>query len=186
MNGRRAELDSGTLTFKTPDAWLTTPGIRRKYEGLLFQRDVQGKDAAMKIVGVGHQVLDQALRQAETYQGRLAGVPGLAAPIVVFRIRNRLTDQGGQVREAVVGVRVLTSSSRLELLRDWQILDELNPLLKSSLREPRSISADSPMMNQCLTRAHEFIEKDLDKLALPFKVPEIYPDALLWPVESTH
>lgn len=186
MNNRRPDLETGTLTFKTPEAWLTTPGIRRKYEGLLFQRDVQGKDAATKIVGVGHQVFDQALRQAEIYQGRLAGIPGLATPIAVFRIRNRLTDQGGQVRESVVGVRIAINSMKLELLRDWQVLEELNPLLKSSLREPRSIAADERTMNQWMTRAREFIEKDLDKLALPFKVPEILPDALFWPVESAY
>lgn len=184
MNNRRPELDTGALTFKTPDAWLTTPGIRRKYEGLLFQRDVQGKDAATKIVGVGHQVFDQALRQAETFQGRLAGIPGLAAPIAVFRIRNRLTDQGGQVRESVVGVRILIKALRLELIRDWEMLDELSPLMRSSLREPRSIAADGPTMIQWLTRARDFVEKEIDKLGLPFKVPEIQPDILLWPVEG--
>jgi len=131
-------------------------------------------------------VFDQALRQAEIYQGRLAGIPGLATPIAVFRIRNRLTDQGGQVRESVVGVRIAINSMKLELLRDWQVLEELNPLLKSSLREPRSIAADERTMNQWMTRAREFIEKDLDKLALPFKVPEILPDALFWPVESAY
>ena len=32
----------------------------------------------------------------------------------------------------------------------------------------------------------EFVEKELDKLAFPFKVPEILPDALFWRVEISH
>ena len=56
--------DDGSLGFKTPDAWTHEVGVRSTYEEPGFDRSVRGKDAVMRVVGVGHKVVEKALHQA--------------------------------------------------------------------------------------------------------------------------
>jgi len=100
-NRRRPERDDGIFSFKTPEAWLTSPGIRSRYEGLVFHRNPKDNDEAKRIVGVGHQLFDRALAQVEEWEGSLAQVKGLTHPLAVFRFMDSVTSQSGQVRQAL-------------------------------------------------------------------------------------
>ncbi len=53
---------SESLSFKTPNSWLDEPGIRRKYDEMVFDRGARGGKTAEKVLGIGHKVFDKALR----------------------------------------------------------------------------------------------------------------------------
>jgi hypothetical protein len=124
-NRRRPERDDGVFSFKTPEAWLMSPGIRSRYEGLIFHRNPRDDDEAERIVGVGHQLFDQALAQAGEWEGSLALVKDLPHPLAVFRFQDAVTSQGGQVRQVVAGVTA-KATGELVLVRDEEVLEILN------------------------------------------------------------
>src|SRR5262249_45430049 len=52
-NRRRPRRDAdGSLSFRTPEEWLREVGVRSAYEGLVFDRNVRGKDAVHRVAGV--------------------------------------------------------------------------------------------------------------------------------------
>ncbi len=180
-NRRRPERDDGVFSFKTPEAWLTSPGIRLRYEGLIFHRNPRDNDEAKRIVGVGHQLFDQALRQAEEWEGSLALVKGLLSPVAVFRFIDAVTSQSGQVRQVITGVKT-DDNGELALIFDEQVLEILNQR-KASPMEPDtvSISKSSEVLTHWLDAARQHALASMDKLQLPFIKPLISDLILLWP-----
>ena len=124
-NRRRPDREGGTFSFKTPDAWIGAPGVRPRYENLIFHRHPRDSDESKRIVGVGHQVFDQALSQAANDEGALTVFRETAHPLAVFQIQDAVTTRAGHLRQAVVGVTVDDTSSFV-LLRDDQVLELLN------------------------------------------------------------
>ena len=53
LNSRMAKQDkeNDTIGFKTPESWRQKPGVRRKYEGMTFDREYRGKDGAVQNPG---------------------------------------------------------------------------------------------------------------------------------------
>ncbi len=180
-NRRRPERDDGVFSFKTPEAWLTSPGIRSRYEGLIFHRNPRDNDEAKRIVGVGHQLFDQALRQAEEWEGSLALVKGLLSPVAVFRFIDAVTSQSGQVRQVITGVKI-DENGELALIFDEQVLEILNQR-KASPMEPDtvSVSKSSEVLTHWLDAARQHALASMDKLQLPFIKPLISELILLWP-----
>lgn len=179
LNGRRPEVDNQQVSFKTPEAWLRTPGVRQRYEKLVFDRQVIGREAAERVVGVGHQVFDQALKQAIDFPARVAAVPNLEAPLAVFSIYDKVTDRGGQVRSLLIGVE--GQKDQLRILKDWEILDLLNPLLRTSPKEPRSLSQPSELIESWINGARLAARERSGTLNISFRVPEFSDFVVLWP-----
>ena len=179
LNGRRPEVEDQQVSFKTPDAWLRTPGVRQRYEKLVFDRQVTGREAAERVVGVGHQVFDQALKQAIDFPARVAAVPNLEAPLAVFSIYDKVTDRGGQVRSLLIGVE--GPPDRLRILKDWEILDRLNPLLRSIPKDPRSLAQPSDVIESWVSSARIVAREKISALQLAFRVPELSDFVVLWP-----
>ncbi len=179
LNGRRPEVDNQQVSFKTPEAWLRTPGVRQRYEKLVFDRQVTGREAAERVVGVGHQVFDQALKQAIDFPARVAAVPNLEAPLVVFSIYDKVTDRGGQVRALLIGVE--GHQDQLRILKDWEILDRLNPLSRASPKEPRSLAQSGEIIKSWVHNARIAARERSSALNLSFRVPELSDFVVLWP-----
>lgn len=179
LNGRRPEFDNQQVSFKTPDSWLRTPGIRQRYEKLVFDRQVTGREAAERVVGVGHQVFDQALKQAIDFPARVAAVPNLEAPLAVFSIYDKVTDRGGQVRSLLIGVEGMQGQVRI--LKDWEILDRLNPLLRATPKEPRSLAQSGELIELWVSSARKVAREKISALQLAFRVPELSDFVVLWP-----
>ncbi|AWI82060.1 helicase SNF2 [Parazoarcus communis] len=181
QNGRRPEVTSEGLTFLTPDAWRNSPAILRKYERSVFRRDVEGKDAQARILGVGHPVIDQALRQAKGFPAKVALVPALNNVLAVFEVFDRVTTGQGQVKRVLIGVE--DSPLKPALLNDSEVLSFLNSL------EARSTdSAVQPTESAAIDQAHHFIQIGLDlvrshiaAMKLPFDAPEVECLAVLVP-----
>jgi len=178
LNKRRVIHEECGLSFKTPDEWLEDPGVRLRYEKLIFSRDLSGRDAALRVVGVGHKVFDQALSQARGFHACYAKIRGLREMIAVFKIFDSVTSEQGHVRQIIVGV---TSNGR-RILLDWQLIDLLNDILKRKKRtggKRRRLSDDPPAA--FIKDSKLAVEKGMSGLKVPFNVPEIKPLALFVP-----
>jgi hypothetical protein len=79
------------------------------------------------VAGVGHKAFDQAILQATDYDACFASVSGLSEAVPVYKIYDRITSQDGNIRQVIVGV----DSRKIELIRDWQIIDLLNNFIKN-------------------------------------------------------
>jgi hypothetical protein len=106
LNRRRVHDENTGLAFKTPEGWLVGPAVRMNYDKLSFDRHDRGRDAAQRVLGVGHPAFDQALRQATALTARVTTLPRatLGRPLAVFRVIDRITGENGQISALVVGV----------------------------------------------------------------------------------
>ena len=179
-NRRRPEINDDAFTFRTPEAWIDSPGIRTRYEGLIFHRNPRDQDEAKRIVGVGHQAFDKALAQAKEFADVFAVIAGLSEPVAVFQFQDAVTNQSGHVRQVIAGMS-LSADGELLLLRDDELLGILNrwrPDIKPSMAEAAAFK-DAALSFLNDTRRH--ISSRLDELRLPFIKPVINDLALFWP-----
>ena len=63
-NRRQVRDTNAGLSFKTPEAWRQEPGVFPSYEDMIFNRLERSPDAAKRILGVGHKLIDLSLKQA--------------------------------------------------------------------------------------------------------------------------
>jgi len=190
LSSRRVREDENGMSFKTPDLWLHQTGVRSSYENMVFDRKLKSKDAAKRVLGVGHKVIDQALLQAHSFKACVTALPQnvLNQPIVCFEIVDRVTTEGGPVKKAVVGVEVGSLHGGSDkLLKDWELIQKLNELSeKPRVRKAEGDSApeDKGRIKQHIEDAQILVAESIEKLDLPFKFPEVELSAVMWPVES--
>ena len=180
VRGRRpVQADKLRLSVRTPVEWQDDFAVADQYE-LLFAREprpAEGEDVA----GVGHRVVDRALRDAADLPAAFGAIAGLDTALFVFVVRDRVTDSDGPVRSVVVGVTP-SGEGGWELLRDWQLIRRLNPLAD----KPRS-PALSPEtraereLGHAIETAQAFVEGRLNMLELPFTLPTVEPLCCLAP-----
>jgi ERCC4-related helicase len=174
LNRRRPKVDGRTLSFKTPEDWLTTHALRRSYENLVFDRSAPN---SADLMGVGHPLLQKALHQSARLQGTVSVVEGIPGPLIVFDVSSRVTDVSSSTRRAIVGVT--GGEGDFAVLRDWEVLRLLN---RSVLRsEPFTGAFDTTALTQWRTAATEAVDSLLDLLDLQFGSRVVKESALLWP-----
>lgn len=180
-NRRRPERDDGVFSFKTPEEWLKSPGIRTRYEGLIFRRNPSDNEEAKRIVGVGHQLFDRALSQAGEWEASLAQLKDLPSPLAVFLFQDAVTGQTRQVRQVVAGVTT-RGAEGMVLLRDEEVLEILN---QRKLGQVDPDATASSLAGEALSRwlrdARYHAVSASDSLYLPFVQPLISDLALFWP-----
>ena len=184
LQRRRPVRSAKSLTFKTPEAWLDEPGIRRRYDDMVFERGAPGEKTAEKVLGVGHRVFDKALRVASEYPVSLTFSKDISFPLVIFQIFDRVTDQSGHMRQAIVGLEC-NNIDGWSILRDWEVLEHLNDIrLKEKV--PEEHEAQMRVLTELVIKASTRIAAEVDGFNFPFRVPEHKPIALVWTtVEST-
>jgi ERCC4-related helicase len=175
LNGRlvRQSEENDTLGFKTPDRWREEPGVRRKYDGMTFDRNYRGRDGAVKILGVGNRVVNLAIRQARESFSCLMTAKGIKCPIYVFRIIDRVTTTGGSVRSVIAG---LTPGQNGEygLLRDWELVKEMNEIISLSGIKKAETSSPPPHIDSVdaeIEKTTKEMNDRMNALSLPFKIP---------------
>jgi hypothetical protein len=182
-NKRRpiANPDELGLSFSTPDAWRTTPAISRKYENMVFDRQVQGKDASGRILGVGHPLMDRALHQAMDFTSNLAVLPDLQKTLFLFEVFDRVTSGGGQIRRVLVGVET-QKGEPFRLVRDEEILKTLN----LSQSNPHSHAIPKALKNDCapVSEVKNWLAGKLAGMGLPFLRPDIACYSILLALEQ--
>lgn len=174
LNRRKFRDDSEGLSFKTPEAWLADTGTRSDYERMIFDRQDRSRDASQRILGIGHRVVDAAMRQARQWTCCVAALPRdvLEEPLHVFQIRDRVTDGSGNVRAVVAAILGTGGSARL--LRDWEILEVLNrvPAGRTKLVEPSVRCVEPSVASRMSEDALMTLREGLANLGLPFQYPE--------------
>ncbi|MDM8515658.1 SNF2-related protein [Desulfobacterales bacterium HSG16] len=184
LNGRRITAgEEGSLTFKTPDVWKTGPAIRPRYTNMTFDRSDRSQDARNRLLGVGHKIVDKALEQTKTIDSAFATIPEniLSKAIIIFRVIDRVTE-GAFKPDVIVAVKI-QSEDNFEMMRDWELLKYLNklPVRKDVMRDKSRKPED---VQEEINRANSFLSKNLKKLDLDFRVPDIEVLSILWPGKS--
>jgi len=183
LNKRRVKLTNEGFSFLTPDSWRTEPAIQREYEQVHFNRYRRDKDAVDHLLGVGHKLFDAALSQAIGFSACVSVLPSLKQALFIFLIVDRVTGINSNIRQTVAAVSI-DLSNKSAILKDWELIETLNPYLPELKRIPES-SACSQLSSgeicQLLADAEQFLENHLNNLALPFKVPAIQAISVLLP-----
>jgi len=183
LNNRRCRESEEGLTFKTPEAWLAE-GVRRNYEDVVFDRNLTGREAAQRVLGVGHKAVDEAILQARESEDVVAVIAAkdFTKPLFVFRIHDRVTGGGTVVRSVLVGLQMEDEADKaFSLLRDWEVLLRVNKFVRAKPVEETPSSTD---VSQCLVAAEQVLLERLARLQLPFKIPQAEPFAVLWPYRA--
>jgi superfamily II DNA or RNA helicase len=122
LNNRRHTVEGLSLSFKTPEEWLTSHAIRRNYVNLSFDR--KAPPGQSDLMGVGHPLMEMALQQASRLPGTFCVLDGLADPMLVIAVSNRVTDKLSASRRLIFGISGGTAAMTLK--KDWEVLDALN------------------------------------------------------------
>ena len=128
VRGRRPDQsDNLRLSFRPPEEWKDDFLISTvdRYD-LLFTREPQPKQGE-DVAGVGLRVVDRAVRDAVALSAAFATIRGLEAPIFVFSVRDRITSADGAIRAVVVATQS-DADGNWSLIRDWELIQRLNPL----------------------------------------------------------
>jgi hypothetical protein len=143
LAGRRLQKGDEGLELVTPDAWHQRDfAIMDRYAGLTFDRQVRGRGAADRVLGVGHRLFEASLQEALKVEPSPAVIKGLKEPIAAFLVRDRVTSGERLLTPMVVGARVSLAGERVEFLRDWELLLELN-----RFGSPRQSADTAPTIN---------------------------------------
>ena len=186
VRGRRPE-QTGKLRLRCrpPDEWKDDFSIAvvDRYD-LLFAREPQPKDGE-DVAGVGLRIVDRAVRDAVDLTGAFGAIRGLDAPIFVFHLRDRITGSDGPIRAVVVAAES-DDDGGWSLIRDWELMQRLNPLAD----KPRSpVFSDAHLAHDVadlIADARRYVESKFDELDLPFALPTVESLACLVPGEARH
>ena len=74
INRRMVREEPDGLAFLTPEAWLTEPAVRTSYSRMIFDRQDRARDAAQRILGVGHKLVNHAINQAKESGASVASI----------------------------------------------------------------------------------------------------------------
>ena len=176
LNGRDVDNAEHGISFKTPEAWLHSPRIRRDYRDVVFERQRAGDKPVGILGGVGHVLLDEALQQARNQDTCVTELPSelWPSPMLVFRITDRVTTTGSTVRAVVVAV-TRNTKGEFEIWPDWRLIVRLNELLerRTMRRDKPPLRTDTPeVVEAFLTQATEFLQGQWKHLDLSFAHPE--------------
>lgn len=178
--------DDGSVTFKTPEAWLKDVAVRTTYDGMVFHRHAAHAKEASRVLGLGHKVMDAAIEQAMELTASVARVPAsrFAGPVLVFQVNDRVTEREGTVNFQIRGVEL--NPEGLEprvLLKDWQLLQRLNTL--ADARAPRDgdlpLRLDSAAMQIAAEQAGQVVLQQIRVDVPAFRFPQVELVGVLWP-----
>ena len=112
----------------------------------------------------------------------------LNRPLVVYRIRDKVTGEQRTVRSVILAVEIADGPTGADMvLKDWELLERLNGLVGArGFRGNDSVPpADTTRVEQALDLGMSLARNKVSELGLPFRFPEVDPIAVLWPVAST-
>ena len=187
LNNRRVRKTEYGLSFRTPQEWMNEPGMFSNYEDMIFDRNDRSENAGECILGVGHKVIDQAIRQFKDLEASVAILSNdvLSNPLLVFQVVDRVTTEGGTVQKIMAGVvSDQTTGEPQTLLKDWKMLSKLNQI--SEARGVRRSEGGRPpedldVIEAAVRNGFGFVERQLGTLGVRFNVPDVEIMAVFWP-----
>jgi hypothetical protein len=189
INRRMIREESDGLAFLTPEAWLTEPAVRTSYTRMIFDRQNRAKDAAQRILGVGHKLVNHAIKQAKESGASVASISkrSLKYPIVIFQIADRVTSDERNIRSVVSAIEIGACKDGADVfLKDWELLNRLNNLIDQGGLSGKSSSLppDVNAIEPSVENARLQVEQRLTSLDLPFKIPQVELLSILWPTDK--
>lgn len=164
------------MDLKAPDAWKERSyAVRSRYEGLVFDRGLRGRNAASRVLGIGHHLFDIALDESKQLEARAAALDGIAAPVLIVSVEDEVTGTGSLVHRLIFGVREI--SGQAETLRDWELLRLLNGL-RVGTADCETLPAD---VGALVDRLRIALEAVLSNHAPALRRPIAWPEMLLVP-----
>ncbi|MCC6900973.1 MAG: DEAD/DEAH box helicase family protein [Polyangiaceae bacterium] len=191
LNRRQVVKNGDWLSFKTPEGWMSDPLVSPRYEDMTFRRELKAQAGIDRLLGVGHVVVDRALADALASSARAATVQRthLAEPLILFRIRDRVTRSNAEAQTVVAGVFWdVTEGKPRRVLSDWQALEQLNEICNApglSGGGSRAPDDAAEERRSVIVAAQHFIEAEMRTLAPDFKYPFAEPVIALWPTSRT-
>jgi hypothetical protein len=145
LNRRQPRLVDGSLSFKTPEAWMTDIRVLPEYEQMVFDRSKQSGRSLENLLGVGHVLVDQAIEQALDLESSTTALPGssIEGSVAVFKVFERVTTQSHQKHELIFGIQFREQRPG-QMLKDWQLLKYLAEVSAHSLKQ---MNAELPRCN---------------------------------------
>ena len=185
LHGKSVSDEPDGLRFNTPKEWQEDFRLLPIYERVIFARQTATDRSDSTVVGVGHALMQNAMKDARDLSVTVTSLPHALwpNPVFVFRIADRLTSTGATVRSVFAGIEAMSDGS-FQALLDWQLLDRLNGLLSRrplSRTEPPARPVDYYRCCELLTPAQAFLEAVSREWQLPFRSPECTWFALCWP-----
>ncbi len=183
IGSHKNRASDGTWSFITPDSWRRCARLRPEYKELTFTRQGSADIAVSKVLGVGHVVMDAALRAARESDCCVTVVQaGLPQPLVAYKVRDRVTSV--DTKPLVFAVSISSDGTTATVLADWELLKQLNVVTLP--RHPTNASTSPPVAPQAepstlLSRAQNELEDYLKTVDHRFRKPEVEPLALFWP-----
>ena len=176
-HGRRIFRRDQGLEIRTPEEWKARSyAVRDKYEGLVFDRNLRGTNAASRVLGVGHTLFDIALKEASGLPVRVACVDGIASPILIVSVEDEVTGKGSLVHQMAFGIS--EEKGKVSVMRDWELLKELNDLV---LRRSLKTNLSTVDGGSDVTRLKRVFDADLAAHAAMLQRPVSWPELLLLP-----
>ena len=105
---------------------------------MVFDRGLRGKNAASRVLGVGHTLFDIALDEARALLSGIAEVEEILTPLLIVSVEDEVTGTGALVNRLIFGVT--EQEEEVAVLRDWELLKLLN---SSSMKSAGSSAASS-------------------------------------------
>lgn len=180
-NKRLFRTEQGFELRHTPEAWVDRAplDIRRSYASLSFDRGLTGRDAAVRVLGVGHALVNVAIDEALEFQTPLAEVPGLARPLLILGVEERLTGVARPLARLIFALE--DGEEGPVLLRDWQLLKALNGLHSRWRVSPAEPGRPPSQMQATLERLMSAAAVEVLPLDGEFDHPTVVLEALLLP-----
>jgi hypothetical protein len=177
--GRRADERDTGLSFVTPEEWKTDFVIQERYQGMLFERTKE-PSVLERVIGAGHRLFETVVVDAEGIEHSVAAIPGLEEAIIVWAIRDEITETSRIVQRAVCATVGKLGAWRL--LADWEVVRLLNQQLSRPERRKSVVQPDNTESAfEAVREASSWLGPNIAQLNLPFRRPTITLHTVLWP-----
>jgi hypothetical protein len=176
-HGRRIFRRDDGLEIRTPDDWKARSyALRDKYEGLVFDRSLRGANAASRVLGIGHPLFDIALDDAHDVPARAASVDGIGSPLLILAVEDEVTGTGSLVHRLIFGVT--EKDGKIEVLRDWELLQVTNGL---TVKSPLGAGSATEGAETLIERLKQAFDVDLASHTSTLRRPVSWPEMLFLP-----
>ena len=170
LNSRRITRGDEGLSVATPEKWRGSVDLHDRYDDLVFDRALPADQAMIKLLGVGHPLIDRAITTCREQEAFLARVEGLDRPMVVATVEDEITGTSETVHRIILGVEQKADGS-LVSLQDWEALQILNDVRPT--KGPSGVlTVEETTTLQSLTSSFDSV---VSGLAPPFRRPKITP-----------
>ncbi len=176
LANRRVTRSEAGLSVATPESWRGSSELQGRYDGLVFERSLPSDQGLVKLLGVGHPLMDRALAESQAHEAFFARVKDLSAPLLIGLAEDDITGTGATVHRVILGIDGAPENG-VAFLRDWELLSRLNGL------QPSSEAVPSPSVEELATIRSLVanLPTAASRLVLPFKRPRFTPVMAMLP-----